>query len=250
MIRVCRFTTQVPGVMSLVEKAEVIKEREPIILPISVRKNPLLENPILLPTKEVQVLRICNRVKKRYPINHDHLLIRSMAPESQKQEIPSYTESTGNIKYSPEKLNKLARQIKGFTLQQVIDQMEYSSKKAAKFVASAAKKLVHNAKQDPKLAKVKDKITLTSMIVAQAFVGKGTYEHGIIYHAKGRFGKMTRPYSHLKIKAILAPEGSIEKNRGNLTFFKRKIHVPKLKQKVREILVNKPIISKKLFFDN
>eukprot|EP00842_Homolaphlyctis_polyrhiza_P002469 jgi/Hompol1/3222/HPOL_006409-RA len=108
--------------------------------------------------------------------------------------LPSFR--TGNMRVSPQKLNHLARLIRGRTISDAKSQMQFTLKRRGVTVAALLRRVAaalrHNYKLDP-----------DHFIVQQAFVGKGTYLKRIRIHARGRFGVMHHPYAHLKI--ILGP---------------------------------------------
>ncbi|KAJ3305317.1 hypothetical protein HDV03_001610 [Kappamyces sp. JEL0829] len=102
------------------------------------------------------------------------------------------TFSTGEMRVSPKKLNHLARLIRGMSLEQAQAQMRNVLKKRGKDVAAmlhrAGCALGHNWGQDK-----------TQYIISQSWVGKGVFLKRIRIHGRGRTGRMTRPYAHLKV---------------------------------------------------
>jgi large subunit ribosomal protein L22 len=160
----------------------------------------------------------------------------------------SLIHSTGKIKYSPQKLNMIARQIKGLPVGEAIAQMKFSVKKPAPKIMHTLKELIRQAKLKRFGNSEKSD---RSLVIAQAWVGKDIYEHGIIFHGRGRFGRMTRPYSHMKIM-VKHSEVPLAPNRGNRIDGKGGFLPPKKERRnVKLILPERPIInkSKRLFFD-
>ena len=102
------------------------------------------------------------------------------------------TISTGNLRYSPKKFRFIADQIAGLSVEEAIKQMEFSSKKPARRVLNSLVLARNNAK-------LQEGFNPDKLIVSEAWVGKGKYQKGIRYHARGRAGIMTRPRSHMKI---------------------------------------------------
>ncbi|ORZ32381.1 ribosomal protein L22/L17 [Catenaria anguillulae PL171] len=160
----------------------------------------------------------------------------------------SYTISTGDMQYSPQKLNMLARQIKGLPLKEAIDQMRFATRKPAPQIVRTLNHILHNTRQikfgDPSLPD-------RGLVVAQAWVGKGIYSHGINIHGRGRFGRLTSPRSHMKIEVKVA-NVRLAPNRGNTYQGKRAFLPPKKEARnVKMILPEKPIYNKwkKLFYD-
>jgi ribosomal protein L22 len=100
--------------------------------------------------------------------------------------------TTGEMRVSQKKLNHLARLIKGMDLEQAQSQMRNVLKKRGKDVAAmlhrAGCALSHNWGQNKQ-----------DYIISQAWIGKGVFLKRIRIHGRGRSGKMTRPYAHLKV---------------------------------------------------
>lgn len=104
--------------------------------------------------------------------------------------------STGEMRVSQKKLNHLARLMRGMTINQAQSQMRMTLKKRGKDVSAmlhrSACALVHNWGFNAKT--VRD-----DTIVKEAWIGKGVFLKRIRIHGRGRTGKMTRPYAHLKV---------------------------------------------------
>ncbi|KAJ3126654.1 hypothetical protein HK098_007331 [Nowakowskiella sp. JEL0407] len=115
---------------------------------------------------------------------------------------PSWVFSTGNFRVSPKKLNLVARLIRTMTVDEAKIQMKTSPKWAAvrvlRLLNRAEANLKHNFDVD--LDKKKSKL-----VIKQAWVGKGVYLKRIRPHGRGRTGRMTRPFSHVKILFELQP---------------------------------------------
>jgi ribosomal protein L22 len=105
--------------------------------------------------------------------------------------IPIFT--TGNLRTSPQKLNHLARLIKGMTLKEATAQMAMVLKKRGenvrRLIVRAGCALEHNYKQKK-----------SNFIIQEAWVGKGVYIKRVYLHGRGRTGRMSRPSAHLKIR--------------------------------------------------
>jgi ribosomal protein L22 len=106
------------------------------------------------------------------------------------KQIPVFT--TGNMRVSPQKLNHLARLIKGMSLREAEQQMAMVLKKRGanvkRLIVRAGSALEHN--YDKKRE---------NYFIQQAWVGKGVYLKRLYIHGRGRTGRMTRPTAHLKI---------------------------------------------------
>ncbi|KAL2918374.1 39S ribosomal protein L22, mitochondrial [Polyrhizophydium stewartii] len=104
--------------------------------------------------------------------------------------LPVFT--TGNMRVSPQKLNHLARLLRRQTIEEAKRQMNHTLKRRGVRVASLLHRieaaLRHNYNLDP-----------ADFVIAQAFVGKGTYLKRIRIHGRGRFGIMHHPSAHIKV---------------------------------------------------
>ncbi|KAI9176048.1 39S ribosomal protein L22, mitochondrial [Blastocladiella emersonii ATCC 22665] len=162
----------------------------------------------------------------------------------------SYTHTTCDIDYSPQKLNMLARQIKGLPLGKAIAQMRFAVKKPAPKLVRTLNEIIHNTKQ---IGFGDESVPDRGLVIAQAWVGKGIYKHGINIHGRGRFGRLTSPSAHMKI-VVKHANVPLAPNRGNAYQGKNAFVAPKQKKesnRVRMVLPEKPIYNKwkKLFFD-
>ena len=75
-------------------------------------------------------------------------------------------------------------QIRGLTVDDAIKQVTFSQKKCAPFLRKVLLVAKANAK---KHKNVTDPSNLT---VAESYVGKGRYSHGMYYKSRGRMGKV------------------------------------------------------------
>ncbi|CEG66174.1 hypothetical protein RMATCC62417_02802 [Rhizopus microsporus] len=147
-----------------------------------------------------------------------------------------YTFSSADFLVSPRKLNMLARQIRNLPIDEAIKQMEFSDKRAAK-------KILHN------LAFAKKNATnqkgMQNMIVAQAWVGKGTYQKRVNPHGRGQFGVKEVKKAHI---TFLFKEASAVAESSKLD--KRNIRGWKKTKKVWTPLnETKPIYNPKPFYN-
>ncbi|KAI8925651.1 ribosomal protein L22/L17 [Entophlyctis helioformis] len=99
---------------------------------------------------------------------------------------------TGTIKASPRKLQHLALLLPSRTIDEAMRQMKHTLKRRGERVAA----LLHRAR-----ASISHNYGLNpdDFIIQQAWVGKASYLRRIRIHARGRFGVMHRPHSHIKI---------------------------------------------------
>ena len=95
-------------------------------------------------------------------------------------------------KHSPQKLNLLAQQIRGMSVQRAMDEMEFSRKRPAADVRKLLKSAVANAENNHDL-------DVDSLIVAEAFVGKNITLKRIRARARGRAARILKPFAQLTI---------------------------------------------------
>jgi len=97
---------------------------------------------------------------------------------------------------SPWKLNIVAKQIRGMTVDDALTQLQFSQKKAAQFIHKVLSQTKLNAEVQFGIADA------GQMHVFESYVGKGNNLRRIRYHAQGRSGQVTKPRTHyfLKIK--------------------------------------------------
>ena len=130
-----------------------------------------------------------------------------------------------NIDARPRKLNLLAKQVRCLPLSNAIQQMEFSVKKAA---TSIKEVLIET--QDK--AKIEHGITdASSLWVAESYVGRGFIEKNMIRHARGRYGRGRKAYTHyfVVVKEGLPKPKDQRRSHEEKTEFERYIqHQPKI----------------------
>ncbi|XP_071483892.1 large ribosomal subunit protein uL22m-like [Diadema antillarum] len=104
-----------------------------------------------------------------------------------------------DIKYSQRKMWYITTFIKGMMIDDALNQLEHVNKKGAKI---AREVLLEAQEAAVKNHNVEFK---SNLHIADAFVGKGKYEHAIRYHAKGRASILDLVYCHLFIKLKEGP---------------------------------------------
>lgn len=109
--------------------------------------------------------------------------------------------SLRQVKTSPQKLNLVAKLIRGMDIANALIQVEFCEKKAADFVKST---LLDTQRRAVKTYGAKP----LNLYVAESFVGKGEYLRRIRYHGRGRHGIMHKYYAHyfLKLKEGTPPK--------------------------------------------
>ena len=96
------------------------------------------------------------------------------------------------LRISPQKLNLLAQQIRGLTVQKALNQLEFSPKRHAKDVRKALQSAIANAENNHNL-------DIDSLVVTQAHVGKNLVMKRIRARARGRAARIHKPFSQLTI---------------------------------------------------
>ncbi len=97
------------------------------------------------------------------------------------------------LRVSPQKLNLVAQQIRGKTVGTALAELTFSKKRIAGDVKKTLQSAVANAENNHGL-------DVDSLVVAEAWVGKNiTLKRGRP-RARGRFGKILKPFAQLTIK--------------------------------------------------
>lgn len=97
-----------------------------------------------------------------------------------------------NVRTSPQKLNLVAQMIRGQRVQKALLDLEFSQKRIAKAVYKALQSAIANAENNHNL-------DVDRLIVKTAVVGKGLVMKRFHARAKGRAGRIEKPFSHLTI---------------------------------------------------
>ncbi len=97
------------------------------------------------------------------------------------------------LRTSPQKLNLLAQMIRGKKVGKALTDLTFSNKRIAEDVKKCLQSAIANAENNHNLS-------VDELIVAEAYVGKNmTLKRGRP-RARGRFGKIMKPFSELTIK--------------------------------------------------
>ena len=97
-----------------------------------------------------------------------------------------------NIRVSPQKLNLVAQLIRGKKVAAALADLEFSRKRIAQDVRKCLQSAIANAENNHDL-------DIDDLIVAQAHVGKGLVMKRFHPRARGRAGRIEKPFSHLTI---------------------------------------------------
>ena len=96
------------------------------------------------------------------------------------------------LRVSPQKLNLLAGLIRGKKVATALADLEFSRKRVAIEVRKCLESAIANAENNHDL-------DVDDLIVAEAHVGKGLVMKRFSPRARGRAGRINKPFSHLTI---------------------------------------------------
>ncbi|WP_350334702.1 50S ribosomal protein L22 [Coralliovum pocilloporae] len=99
---------------------------------------------------------------------------------------------TRNIRVSPQKLNLVAATIRGKKVASALADLTFSRKRIAGDVKKTLESAIANAENNHDL-------DVDSLVVAEAHVGKGLVMKRWQPRARGRVGRIQKPFSHLTI---------------------------------------------------
>jgi large subunit ribosomal protein L22 len=97
------------------------------------------------------------------------------------------------LRVSPQKLNLVAAQIRGLPAGKALAELTFSNKRIAIDVKKTLQSAIANAENNHGL-------DVDELIVAEAWVGKNMVLKRGRPRARGRFGKILKPFSQLTIK--------------------------------------------------
>jgi len=103
------------------------------------------------------------------------------------------------IRVSPQKLNLVAGMIRGKPVARALDDLAFSKKRIAVDVRKTLQSAVANAENNHGL-------DVDELVVAEAHVGKNLVMKRGRPRARGRFGRILKPFSQLTIKVREAGE--------------------------------------------
>ena len=96
------------------------------------------------------------------------------------------------LRISPRKLNQLAEQIRGKHVATALNELEFSRRRIAGAVKKALESAIANAENNHQL-------DVDRLIVAEATVGKGLVLKRWRPRARGRVGRVHKPFSNLTV---------------------------------------------------
>ena len=97
------------------------------------------------------------------------------------------------LRTSPQKLNLLAQLIRGKKVEKALADLTFSKKRIAIDVKKCLQSAIANAENNHSL-------DVDSLVVAEAWVGKNLVMKRGRPRARGRFGKIMKPFSEITIK--------------------------------------------------
>ncbi len=99
---------------------------------------------------------------------------------------------TRMLRTSPQKLNLVAQMIRGKKVEKALTDLTFSKKRIAQDVKKCLQSAIANAENNHNL-------DVDELIVAEAFVGKNLVMKRGRPRARGRFGRINKPFSELTI---------------------------------------------------
>ena len=96
------------------------------------------------------------------------------------------------LRVSPQKLNLLAQLIRGKKVSSALADLEFSNKRISTEVRKALESAIANAENNHDL-------DVDDLVVVQAFVGKDMVMRRFSARARGRSGRIEKPFSNLTI---------------------------------------------------
>ncbi len=99
---------------------------------------------------------------------------------------------TRNIRVSPQKLNLVAAMIRGQKVEKALADLSFSRKRIAIDVKKTLESAIANAENNHDL-------DVDSLIVSQAYVGKNLVMKRWRARARGRIGRIEKPFSQLTV---------------------------------------------------
>ena len=96
------------------------------------------------------------------------------------------------LRVSPQKLNLLAQLIRGKKVETALADLQFSRKRSALDVRKALESAIANAENNHSL-------DVDDLVVAEAFVGKAMVLKRFSPRARGRAGRIEKPFSNLTI---------------------------------------------------
>lgn len=106
-----------------------------------------------------------------------------------------------SLRISPQKLNLVAKMIRGKAVFKALDNLQFSKKRIAKDVHKLLISVISNAENNHGL-------DIDRLYVAEAYVGKSLVMKRFRARARGRAGKILKPFSRLNL-VVREREGAV-----------------------------------------
>ena len=97
-----------------------------------------------------------------------------------------------SIRTSPQKLNLVAQSIRGLTADKALAQLTFSKRRVAHEVRKVLQSAIANAENNHQL-------DVDRLVVAEAFVGRSLVMKRFSPRARGRAGRIEKPFSNITI---------------------------------------------------
>ena len=123
-----------------------------------------------------------------------------------KEEKLEATAKVRMLKTSPQKLNLVSRMIRNKPVNIALAQLKFSKKRIAKDVRKCLESAIANAENNHDL-------DIEELVVSEAYVGKNLVLKRGRPRARGRYGKILKPFSQLTIKVKQILENSKEEEK-------------------------------------
>ncbi|MCG6885030.1 MAG: 50S ribosomal protein L22 [Silicimonas sp.] len=105
------------------------------------------------------------------------------------------------LRTSPQKLNLVAAMIRGKKVEKALSDLTFSKRRIAVDVKKTLQSAIANAENNHNL-------DVDELIVAEAYVGKGLVMKRGRPRARGRFGRIHKPFAEITIKVRQVEEAS------------------------------------------
>ena len=99
---------------------------------------------------------------------------------------------TRNIRVSPQKLNLLAQLIRGKKVDRALAELTFSRKRIAQDVKKTLESAIANAENNHDL-------DVDALVVSEAYVGKGLVMKRMKARARGRAGRIEKPFAQMTV---------------------------------------------------
>lgn len=97
-----------------------------------------------------------------------------------------------NLRISPQKLNLVAQSIRGMKAEKALAELQFSRKRIARDVKKVLESAIANAENNHDL-------DIDSLVIDKAFVGKNMVMKRWRARARGRVGRIQKPFSEITI---------------------------------------------------